>query len=58
MADPLAGPGLGGLRNYENVPDSSGGRNFEPDMQAEKSHRDLRLDESGRKSIMEIHAAA
>ena len=41
MADPLAGSGLGGLRNYENVPeivpDSAGGTNFEPAMQAGKN---------------------
>src|SRR5271154_3829091 len=41
MADPLAGSGLGGLRNYENVPeivpDSVGGTNFEPAMRAGKN---------------------
>lgn len=40
MADPSAGSGLGGLRNYENVPEnvpeSVGGPNFEPAMQAKK----------------------
>jgi hypothetical protein len=60
MADPSAGLGLGGLRNYGNVPeivpDSVGGMNFEPAMQAEKmimlqnrGYHDLRLDESGKK---------
>jgi hypothetical protein len=69
MADSLAGSGLPGLRNYENVPeivpDLVGGTNFEPAMQVEKmimpqnrGHHDLRLDESGREFIMEIHAVA
>jgi len=69
MADPLAGSGLPGLRNYENVPeivpDSVGGTKFEPAKQAEKvimlqnrGYHGLRFDESGREFVMEIHATA